>query len=278
MHYEAPSLQTGSSSVSVPVLLAIGVVAVALIFGTLVVERYGTRLTRIPNVSRSKHPFIAQLVSPSRAKAFLWPSIPNPRHSNALQKLGRPCELVKHWHTRPITVYQDLVPSVFSFPQELLETINTLKVEEGDTDSLQIMDKDRKEEEAAAASAAAEALLPWLPQDKEDEEDEEDEDHFAKTLTASIQGQPAGGTADIPPYIPADAFTGGPRVDLHKGPPPATVSGYTTLEMFQQATPQGAPASTQTGGGWQTEEEEAKPRSNYIRPLSSNSVGMSTFL
>lgn len=186
--------------------------------------------------------------------------------------------MVKHWQTRPITVSQDLVPSVFSFPQELLETINTLKVEEGDTDSLQIVDKDEEQEEAAAASAAAEALLPWLPQDKEDEEDEEDEDHFAETLTASIQGQPAGGAADISPYIPADAFTGGPQVDLHKGPPPATVSGYTTLEMFQQATPQGAPASTQTGGGRQTEEEEVKPRSSYIRPLSTNSVGMSTFL
>ncbi|XP_075885551.1 leukemia inhibitory factor receptor [Nelusetta ayraudi] len=221
----------GSSSVPVPVLAAIAVVTVALIFGTLVVER---------------------------AKAFLWPSIPNPRHSNALQKLGRPCEL------------------------ELLETINTLKVEEGDTDSLQIVDKDKEqEEEAAAASAAAEALLPWLPQgeeDEEDKEDEEDEDHFAESLTASIQGQPAGGAADISPYIPADAFTGGPRVDLRKGPPPATVSGYTTLEMFQQSTPQGAPAGTQTGRGRQTEEEEVKPRSNYIRPLSTNSVGMSTFL
>lgn len=174
------------------------------------------------------------------------------------------------------------MPSVFSFPQELLETINTLKVEEGDTDSLQIVDKDKEqEEEAAAASAAAEALLPWLPQgeeDEEDKEDEEDEDHFAESLTASIQGQPAGGAADISPYIPADSFTGGPRVDLRKGPPPATVSGYTTLEMFQQSTPQGAPASTQTGGGRQTEEEEVKPRSNYISPLSTNSVGMSTFL
>lgn len=159
------------------------------------------------------------------------------------------------------------MPSVFSFPQELLESINTLKVEEGDTDSLQIVDRDGQQEEAAAS--AAEALLPWLPQDKEDEE-EEDKDHFTETLTASIQERPAGAAADIQPYIPADTFTGGPRVDLHKGPPPAIASGYTTLEMFQQATPQGVPASAQTTR--QTEEEEVKPRSSCIRQLSTNSV------
>lgn len=145
-------------------------------------------------------------------------------------------------------------------------------MEEGDTDSLQIVDKDGKQEEEAAAASAAEALLPRLPQDK-DEEDEENEDHFAKSLSASTQGRPAGAAADIPPYISADAFTGGPIwVDLPKGPPPAIASGYTTLEMFQQATQQGVPVSAPTGGGRPTEEEEAKPRSSYIRQLSANSA------
>lgn len=86
MHYEAPSLQTGSSSVPVPVLVAIAVVTVALIFGTLVVERYGTRLTRIPNVSRSKHPFIAQLVSSIKSEGLSVAQHPQPQAQQRIEE------------------------------------------------------------------------------------------------------------------------------------------------------------------------------------------------
>lgn len=216
-------------------------------------------------------------MSSSRAKALLWPSIPNPRHSNALQKLGRPCKLVECHTGRQgqslLTERGKTICKCLSFPQELLESTNILKVEEGDTDSLQIVDNEGKQEEAAAASAA-EALLPWHPQQKEDKEDE-DEDHTAEISAASINGQPTGSAAAVQPYIPADAFTGRPQVDLHTATLPVVASGYTTLEMFQQATPQGAPASTQLCKQRQQEEngeEEVKPSCSYIRKLRSNST------
>lgn len=217
-------------------------------------------------------------MSSSRAKALLWPSIPNPRHSNALQKLGRPCELVKGHTGRQghSLITKRPHAECLSFPQELLGTPNTLKVEEGDTDSLQIVDEGKQEE--AAVASAAEALLP---QRDDDEEDEEDEDHSEEISTASIQGRPTGNAAAVQPYIPADAFTAGPQVDLHTGALPVVASGYTTLEMFQKATPQGAPGSTQPSKERQQEEheeEEMKPRCSYIRPLSTNSTEMSTFL
>ncbi|XP_022624525.1 interleukin-31 receptor subunit alpha-like isoform X1 [Seriola dumerili] len=53
-----------------------------------------------------------------RAKVILWPSIPNPENSNAMQKIERPCEM------------------------ELLESISALKVVEWDTNSLQIVEKE----------------------------------------------------------------------------------------------------------------------------------------
>ncbi|KAG7238634.1 hypothetical protein INR49_030708 [Caranx melampygus] len=53
-----------------------------------------------------------------RAKVILWPSIPNPVNSNAMQKLERPFEM------------------------ELLESISTMKMVEWDTSSLQLVEKE----------------------------------------------------------------------------------------------------------------------------------------
>lgn len=116
-------------------------------------------------------------------------------------------------------------------------------VAEGDRDILQIVDEGTQEEVAAAAAPAAEALLPLLLQEKEDEVREKDEGHSAEISTTSIQ--PTSTVTAVQPYIPADAFTVGPQVDLHSTAMPVVASGYTTLEMLQQATPRGAPASTQ---------------------------------
>lgn len=140
-------------------------------------------------------------------------------------------------------------------------------MEEGGTDSLQIVDQGEREEVDAASAAAA--LLPQLLQEKEDEKNE-DKDQSADILTTFIQP-----TSSCQPYIAADAFTVWPQVDLHPATLPVVASGYTTLEMFQQATPQVVPASTQTSMERQqeeNEEEDKMPRCSYIRQLSTNST------
>lgn len=142
-----------------------------------------------------------------------------------------------------------------------------------------------------AAASAAEALLPRLLQqkedreeeedeDKEEEEDEEDEDHSAEVPNVSIQSRLTGWAAAVQPYIPADVFTGGPQVDLHTVTLPVVASGYTTLEMLQLATPQGAPASMQTSKETrqEKEEEEVRRSCSYIRQFSIHETEMSTFL
>nr|XP_040052779.1 interleukin-6 receptor subunit beta [Gasterosteus aculeatus aculeatus] len=112
-----------------------------------------------------------------RAKAIVWPSIPNPEKSNAMQNIEEPCDL------------------------ELLESITTLKVEEWDTASLRLVEK-----QSLSSCSEGEGDSDWIRRDGEDSDGE----------------------------VPRDA-TGGAIQDL-RGAPLAPPGGYTTLDMFQRAT------------------------------------------
>eukprot|EP00066_Takifugu_rubripes_P028291 XP_011617557.1 PREDICTED: interleukin-31 receptor subunit alpha-like [Takifugu rubripes] len=74
-----------------------------------------------------------------RAKRTLWPSIPNPEKSNTLQKIEMTNEL------------------------ELLQSISTLRVEDWETDSLQIIKREQ------VTTAFISAGIPSLPEDSDDE-------------------------------------------------------------------------------------------------------------
>lgn len=234
-------------------------------------------------VGRSSHTWtltgVAQSVRSSlnpcvllKSKGLAVAQHPQPQAQQRAAETGtaRPTGKVSHSYPSKARPRAECLP----FAQELLESINTFHVAEGDTDSLQIVEEGKQEEVAAAS--AAEALLPPLLRDKEDEE-EDDEDQSAEISTAS--GQPAGScAAAVHPYVPADAFTAWPQVDLHTATLPVVASGYTTLEMLQQSTPQVAPASTQTSKERRQEENEGdgeKPRRSYVRQFSTNSTGMS---
>ncbi|XP_037340412.2 protein sidekick-2 [Pungitius pungitius] len=111
-----------------------------------------------------------------RAKGIVWPSIPNPEKSNAMQNIDEPREL------------------------ELLEPITTLQVEEWDTASLRL-----EEKQHLTPSSEGEGTLTGSTE-------------TARTLT----GGPADATGEAVPDV--------------RGGPLAPPGGYTTLDMFQRAT------------------------------------------
>lgn len=229
---------------------------------------------------------------------MVWPSIPNPGNSNAMQKIDRTCELVSvfdhitssihsiaraklnfklparlqrnHRNLLSRTGYTDkmyllywdvnAVEGLTSFyvTQELLESINTLKVEEWDTNSLQIVEK-----EAAIPDNAS----PFL----HTSENEGDSAGMTCNWIRRDEDEESGG-------VPADVATGArsnvPQTDLH-GPPPAFSSEYTTMEMLHQLMPQGVPADTDVTRAEDSESEETdltvvKTGMDYIRQFSSS--------
>lgn len=128
-------------------------------------------------------------------------------------------------------------------------------MEEGDTNSLQIIEKEE----------AADALPPPLLQHSEDE------GRSAEASTTLVQRDDAAAAA---PYVHADMLGYGAKTDLHVCPP-AFASGYTTMEMFQQAMPQGAPASTPADQGRYPEMADlmvGNTRLDYIRRFSDTSI------
>lgn len=139
--------------------------------------------------------------------------------------------------------------------QELLESLSTLKVEEGDTNSLQIVEKEE----------AADTLPSPLLQHSEDE------GCSAEASTALVQRDDAAAAA---PYIHEDMLGYGAKTDLNVCPP-AFASGYTTMEMFQQAMPQVAPASTPADQGRYPEMADlmvGNTKLDYIRRFSGTSI------
>ncbi|KAI3362116.1 hypothetical protein L3Q82_012445, partial [Scortum barcoo] len=173
-----------------------------------------------------------------RAKVILWPSIPNPGDSNAMQKIDGPCE------------------------QKLVETINTLTVEEWYTSGLQIVEK-----EDVISARTLVSVLPLLHAS----EDEEDLLEMTCDWIQRDTEEPARG---VLPYVTSE--TCGQRTD-HQAPPFAFMGDYTTMEMFQQATPQGVPANTSGIRGTESEPEDTdstvlKSAPDYVRQFSTSPI------
>lgn len=104
----------------------------------------------------------------------------------------------------------------------------TLKVEEWDTNSLQIVEQEK------AIAASASPSTPPLLRDSEGEEDS------AEMTCDWVQGDAGDAPGDTPPpYSHEQTLT-----DTQRPSPLVFASGYTTLEMFRQVTPQGVPADT----------------------------------
>ncbi|XP_054908661.1 oncostatin-M-specific receptor subunit beta [Poeciliopsis prolifica] len=169
-----------------------------------------------------------------RAKAVLWPRVPNPGHSDAVQKIESPGQL------------------------KLLEALATLKVvEEWDTKSFQILERE------AAVPPQTSSMLPHVRTCEDDtletahawserDEDSATDDDAADTQRTHFQSAP---------------FT--------------LAGGYTTMEMFQQLTPQWT-----TEGGSHTRSMEGEPedltvlksiRLDYVRQFSTSPPSDSEF-
>ncbi|KAM3599540.1 uncharacterized protein V6R79_007627 [Siganus canaliculatus] len=146
-----------------------------------------------------------------RVKAILWPSIPNPGNSNAMQKIDWPCEL------------------------ELLESVKTLMVEEWDTNSLQIVEKEAVMPPSTHASTST---LPLLSA-SEDEGDSDDD------------------VGDVSEHTPAQSVH---RTELQA--PLAFTSGYTTMEMWQAAAPRSETSP----------KEKEKAGLAYVRQFSTSPI------
>ncbi|XP_041667432.1 protein sidekick-2 [Cheilinus undulatus] len=174
-----------------------------------------------------------------RVKQLLWPSIPNPRKSSAVKEIG-PREL------------------------ELLESISTLKVEEWDTNSFQIVKKEDVMPTPTLASALP--LLHAL----------EDDDNQRERSCDWISSDTEEETEDTGPDLTTQTISDIPRTDLQSSTF-AFQSGYTTMEMFQQVMPQEVPVTalvTQTMGR-ETEEKDlsmVKSRLDYTRQFSTDTT------
>lgn len=191
-----------------------------------------------------------------------------------MQKIEGPCELVSDNMTNELVLRcqkcvvhvceMDLVDveDCFYFTQELLESINTLKVEEWYTNSLQIVEK----EEVIPACTLA-SLLPLLHV-SEDEGDSQE-------MTCNwIQRDTEDATGDVLPDVTAETFS--QRTDLQTSPF-AFSSEYTTMETFQQAMPQGGPAKTSVTQGTGSEPEDTdltvvKSELEYVRQFSTSPI------
>ncbi|XP_030598490.1 interleukin-31 receptor subunit alpha [Archocentrus centrarchus] len=180
-----------------------------------------------------------------RAKVVLWPSIPNPGISNAMQKINRPCEL------------------------ELLEAINTLKVEEWDTKSLHIVEK-----EAVPPANILPSILPLLCG--------LDNERDSPEMTSNwIQRETGDAAGDLSSDITTDRQLETQQTDRQSFPF-AFPSGYTTMEMLQQVMPQGSTAVIQD---MESEPEDTdftvlnpRPGLDYVRQFSTSPVSDSDHL
>ncbi|XP_049460879.1 leukemia inhibitory factor receptor isoform X1 [Epinephelus fuscoguttatus] len=173
-----------------------------------------------------------------RAKVILWPSIPSPGNSNAMQKMEGP------------------------FERELLESLNTLKVEEWDTNSLQIVEK----EDVIPASTLP-SMIPLLHASEDDVDSPE--------MTCNwIQGDTEDATGDISPDITTETLPDVQRTNPQSSPFTFS-SDYTTMEMFQQGMPPGIPVNTSVSQAMESEPEDTdltvvKSGLHYIGQFSTS--------
>ncbi|XP_023122415.2 interleukin-31 receptor subunit alpha isoform X2 [Amphiprion ocellaris] len=190
------------------VITVFAVVATVLIFGTPIIKR---------------------------AKAVLWPSIPNPGNSNAMQKIDRACELE-------------------------LAAINTLQVEEWDTNSLQIVEK-----EAVIPASTLPLVLPLLCAAEDEEDAPEMTCDWNQTDTDSAAGETSPGDA-------TDMFSDTQQTNLQSSPMVFS-GGYTTMEMFQQTMPQRVAVNTAVTEGMESQPENMtvlKSGMDYVRQFSTS--------
>ncbi|XP_055792119.1 interleukin-6 receptor subunit beta-like [Salvelinus fontinalis] len=151
-----------------------------------------------------------------RAKKRLWPNIPNPGNSNAIQKIVGVCDL------------------------ELLELINRqmLKEEQGDSNSLHIVDGREEMSLVGNLHRNADSCLHL------NTDHEESQGPSLSTIATDRAQDP---TSDTITSIPTDMRQTDPvliSTVAHQCHPLAFLSDYTTMELFQQAMPQCVPTNT----------------------------------
>ncbi|KAK6305168.1 hypothetical protein J4Q44_G00239480 [Coregonus suidteri] len=150
-----------------------------------------------------------------RAKKLLWPSIPNPGNSNAIQKIDGVCDL------------------------ELLELINRQKEEEGDSNSLHVVDGREEMSPVSNLHSNADSCLHF------NTDYEESQGPSLSTIATDSRAQDP--TSDTITSIPTDIRQTDPvliSTVAHQCQPLAFLSDYTTMELFQQAMPQCVPDTT----------------------------------
>lgn len=159
--------------------------------------------------------------------------------------------------------------TVFTY-QELLQSLKTLKVEEWDTNSLQIVEK----EDVIPASTLT-SMLPLL-HPSEDEEDSED------MSGEWLQRDSEDPSDDIFPDDTIESFSDIQRTDLQTSTQ-VFPTGYTTMEMFQHGMPQ--PVSTpvtQEAESVEADLTAVKSSLDYVRQFSTSPIldseDMSTIL
>nr|XP_029506456.1 uncharacterized protein LOC115121487 isoform X2 [Oncorhynchus nerka] len=195
-----------------------------------------------------------------RAKRLLWPSIPNPGNSNAIQKIDGVCEL------------------------ELLEPINRQKLEEEERDanSLHIVDS---REETSPVSNLHSNTDSCLHLNTEHEENQGPSKTTAdSTETTKVDPQINVGlcrrnTATDSSAQDPTSDTIKPTIDTrqtdpvpisavaHQCPQLSFMSDYTTMELFQQAMTQCVPATITLEPHGQSEYTDSpltRPESDYI--------------
>ncbi|KAF6736260.1 Oncostatin-M-specific receptor subunit beta [Oryzias melastigma] len=172
-----------------------------------------------------------------RAKSIFWPNIPNPGNSSAVQKIEGSCQL------------------------ELLGILSTLRAEEWDTESLQILEND-----PLVPACTLATVLPLLgtfelegdPPDMTSKRSQKDLDGDAGALS---------------PVLEVDSVLEKQRADS-LGCTVAFTSDYTTMEMFQQMMPQTS-AHEVIPTGMKTKSEEftvVRTKLDYVRQFSTSST------
>ncbi|KAM4634059.1 interleukin-6 receptor subunit beta [Polymixia lowei] len=178
-----------------------------------------------------------------RAKICFWPSIPNPGNSSAIQKIDGPYEL------------------------ELREPINTQKLEEWDTDSLQIIE-------------LSPTVTSYLTHDTEVERNSHSELSPDAPCVDQYQRDTGSTSGELSSGATADASSNMQQKDSQSSPFNFT-SGYTTMELFQQAVPQSVAASITTvsqAAAHKPEETDStviRSELDYVRQFSTSPVNSS---
>lgn len=136
--------------------------------------------------------------------------------------------------------------SCFYFTQELLGSINHLEVEEWDTNSLKIVEK----QEVIPASPLS-SMLPLLHASDDEEED-------STEMTCNwIQGDTGDSTEEIPSDITGKIIPDINRIDPQSSPFTFPCD-YTTIEIFQQGIPQSMPARTSFSQDTESDPEDTE--------------------